>query len=82
MEGFDVFRVKTETRACVILDRQEDGQPGYEVVGAAHCVMCQKPCWLGANTARVVMAGEAMPMCMPCGKGVVDPEKYIGNVGD
>lgn len=80
-EGLGVHEVEFHTGAAVMLERQEDGHPEYEVFGLVDCVACGKTCWLGANTFQVVMAGEAMPVCTYCGAVVTRPENYMGNVG-
>jgi hypothetical protein len=61
-------------------------EPGYAVYGKTQCFVCNGWCWLGEDTMKVVQAGTATPLCLPCAtaafaKMKTDPV-FLGNAGD
>lgn len=69
----------------LLLDRVADvrGKPEYCVHGYVHCVNCDEICYLGDQSSRLVIAGDAVPMCLPCGQAVIPPESMrMGRVDD
>ncbi len=57
----------------VVLDRCDDldeDKAEYVLVGRTICVggRCGHWVWLGSETYKIVQAGEAIPLCIPCGE--------------
>lgn len=51
----------------VCLDRARDvPDPDYCVHGFTACVACREYVVLGSQTAKAVIEGGAVPMCLPC----------------
>jgi hypothetical protein len=67
-EAFALKFITPGTDLGVFLDRCEDvGNPAYIVCGKTKCYRCDRWCWLGSETLRVVSSGHAVPFCLPCG---------------
>lgn len=71
--------------ALIVLERVVKGvTPEYCVHGYASCYNCDKLCWLGHETSKVVNDGKAFPVCIECATVVIPPEyrKATGHVRD
>lgn len=64
------YRTKptAEATRLVILERVRKGEePDYCTHGFATCVRCDRVCWMGSETSRLIASGEANPLCLECG---------------
>jgi hypothetical protein len=63
----------TGTHDIVIVERVRDLRvaPTYCVHGFASCLRCNEWCYLGSETKRVVLSGQAYPLCIVCGPQVI-----------
>lgn len=72
----------------IVLERvRKDETPEYCTHGYASCVHCDHLCWLGSETAKLVSAGEASPLCLECANkfipvAMVDGGQYVTRVED
>lgn len=67
----------------VILDRIEPKiTPPYCIHGRTQCIACHEWCWLGSETLKLVLEGEALPLCMVCALKYAKPEMCIGHTTD
>lgn len=72
----------------IVVDRSNAfGEPVYCIHGEALCVRCEHACWLGSETVKVVMEGEALPICTECvieleAEGRLASRVPIGHVSD
>lgn len=63
------------TGPVVLLDRIEPGwTPPYCTHGRATCMGCDNWVWLGSETAKLVTAGDAAPLCLPCADRLIPPD--------
>lgn len=76
--------VSANSERVVVLDPIVPGAPGpaYCVHGRATCLACDNWCWLGDETARVVLSGDAAPLCGTCAQKYCEPTSLIGHIVD
>lgn len=75
--------IKPDRRKMVVLGRVEDDpEPDFHVVGRTKCFGCDRWCYLGHETIKVVESGEATPFCLQCATPLMPKVKFVGRADD
>lgn len=64
---FGLNFVDSDRSRWVCLGRIADTpEPDYVVHGKTKCLLCDKWCWLGSETFKLINSGVASPWCLQC----------------
>lgn len=80
-EVFGVHAVYPNPNVLVIVQRQGEILPDYEIAGHTRCHVCDTWCWLDVAVMKTILDAKATPVCAGCADGVTEGGP-IGNARD